>query len=185
MVVFTRGTCASNSVDVLEGFADDENKVTKVERPFVNFYDNYGNRLNIIAISKPYSNDDNEKEYQELAKNKMIIIGVSSYLEFPNPVSSPFENFDANYKKYKYKERCRAWLHGFRNPGDYFPMNVPNALISESDFIDCQINKPDNSVEKVYDFILRRIQNLTQHEQQLQACMKKCAHIDAKIKQDF
>ena len=31
----------------------------------------------------------------------MIIIGVSSYLEFPNPVSSPFENFDENYKKYK------------------------------------------------------------------------------------
>ena len=26
-------------------------------------------------------------------------------------------------------------------------------LISESDFIDCQINKPDKSVEKVYDFI--------------------------------
>ena len=52
MVVFSRGTCASNSVNVLEGFTDDENTVSKVERPFVNFYDNYGNRLNIIAISK-------------------------------------------------------------------------------------------------------------------------------------
>ena len=155
-VVFSVGTCSLGSEsnkNILEGFTDNNNEVKQVKRPFVNFYDNYGNRLNIIAISKPYSNDDNEKEYQELAKNKMIIIGVSSYLEFPNPVSSPFENFDANYKKYKYKERCRAWLHGFRNPGDYFPMNVPNALISESDFIDCQINKPDNSVEKVYDFI--------------------------------
>lgn len=40
-------------------------------------------------------------------------------------------------------------------------------------------------LEKVYDFILRRIQNLTQHDQQLQTCMKKCAHIDTKIKQDF
>lgn len=153
MVVFSRGTCASNSVNVLEGFTDDENTVSKVERPFVNFYDNYGNRLNIIAISKPYSNDDNQKKYEELVKEGNIIIGVSSYLEFPNPVSSPFENFDDNYAKYKYKERCKAWLHGFRNPGDYFPNHVPNALISESDFIDCQINKPDESVEKVYDFI--------------------------------
>ena len=113
MVVFSRGTCASNSVNVLEGFTDDENTVSKVERPFVNFYDNYGNRLNIIAISKPYSNDDNQKKYEELVKEGNIIIGVSSYLEFPNPVSSPFENFDDNYAKYKYKERCKAWLHGF------------------------------------------------------------------------
>ena len=155
-VVFNLGTCSLGSEsnkNVLEGFTDNDNKVKQVKRPFVNFYDNYGNRLNVIAISKPYSNDDNEKEYQKLAKDNMIIIGVSSYLEFPNPVSSPYENFDENYKKYKYKERCRAWLHGFRNPGDYFPMNVPNALISESDFIDCKINKPDNSVEKKYDFI--------------------------------
>ena len=70
MVVFTRGTCASNSVDVLEGFTDDENTVSKVERPFVNFYDNYGNRLNIIGISKPYSNDDNQKKYEELVSRR-------------------------------------------------------------------------------------------------------------------
>ena len=104
VVVFSRGTCASNSVDVLEGFTDDENTVSKVERPFVNFYDNYGNRLNVIAISKPYSNDDHQKKYEELVKEGNIIIGVSSYLEFPNPVSSPYENFDDNYEKYKYKE---------------------------------------------------------------------------------
>jgi len=160
-VGLSRGTCGLNddsknnnkNKNVLEGFTDKKDEVKAVARPFVNFYDNFGNRLNIIAISKPYSNDDNQKEYDELVAAGNIIIGVSSYLEFPNSVSSPFENFDDNYKKYKYKERCKAWLHGFRNPGDYFPPHVPNALISESDFIDCQINKPDPSVEKVYDFI--------------------------------
>ena len=160
-VVLSRGTCGLNSKEnnknknknVLEGFTDKNDEVKAVARPFVNFYDNFGNRLNIIAISKPYSNDDNQKEYEELVAAGNIIIGISSYLEFPNPVSSPFENFDDNYKKYKYKERCKAWLHGFRNPGDYFPAHVPKALISESDFIDCQINKPDPSIEKVYDFI--------------------------------
>ena len=33
------------------------------------------------------------------------------------------------------------------------PIMFRNALISESDFIDCKINKPNPSVEKVYDFI--------------------------------
>ena len=44
------------------------------------------------------------------------------YLEFPNMISNPFENFVENYKKYRYKEITRAWLHGFRNPVNYFPM---------------------------------------------------------------
>ena len=35
------------------------------------------------------------------------MIGIS-YLEFPNMVSNPFENFTENYKKYKYKEQCEG-----------------------------------------------------------------------------
>ena len=47
----------------LENFTGNENKtaekikVPDVKRPFVNFYDNSGNRLNIIGISKPFSGD--------------------------------------------------------------------------------------------------------------------------------
>ena len=33
-------------------------EVHDVKRPFVNFYDNNGNRLNIIGISKPFSGDE-------------------------------------------------------------------------------------------------------------------------------
>ena len=154
ILVLSLGTCnlKKNNISLVEGFQNNL-EVKQVKRPFVNFYDNYGNRINIIGISKPFSGDNHEKEYQELVKSGYIIIGISSYLEFPNPVSSPYENFDDNYNKYKYKERCQAWIHGFRNPQDYFPPHVPNALISESDFIDCKINKPDTSVEKIYDFI--------------------------------
>lgn len=154
VLVFNNGTCSSGEKEnvVLENF-DTEKEVKQVKRPFVNFYDNLGNRLNVIAISKPFYDDSNQTECEELIAAGNIIIGVSSYLEFPNPVSSPFENFDDNYKKYKYKEICRAWLHGFRNPGALFPMHIPQTLISESDFIDCHINKPDASVEKIYDFI--------------------------------
>ena len=28
---------------------------------------------------------------------------------------------------------------GFRNPDEYFPKGTPNALISESDFADCNV----------------------------------------------
>ena len=137
-----------------ESFTDEEQKelIPTVKRPYVNLYDNNGNKLNIVGISKPFSVD---KEYEDYTNNKdkLIFIGLYSYLEFPNPVSNPFENFDDNYKKYKYKEICRAWLHGFRNPIDYFPPGVPESLISESDFADCSILKPDPSVEKKYDFL--------------------------------
>tara|TARA_B100000989_G_C19519440_1_gene463385 strand:+ start:297 stop:1445 length:1149 start_codon:yes stop_codon:yes gene_type:complete len=154
VAVLTTGTCnlGKNNHLLLEGFQNNL-EVKQVKRPFVNFYDNYGNRLNVIGISKPFSDDSNEKEYNELVNDGNIVIGICSYLEFPNPVSSPFENFDDNYNKYRYKEKCKAWLHGFRNPSLFFPPHVPNALISESDFIDCKINKPDPNVEKIYDFI--------------------------------
>jgi hypothetical protein len=128
-------------------------EVPDVKRPFVNFYDNTGNRLNIIGISKPFSGDEHLEEYKKYQNMGLIVIGVSSYLEFPNMISNPYENFVENYKKYRYKELCRAWLHGFRNPVNYFPIGTPHALISESDFMDCNVAKPDESVKKEYDFI--------------------------------
>ena len=144
----------------LENFTGNENKtiekkleVPDVKRPFVNFYDNSGNRLNIIGISKPFSGDEHLEEYNKYKKDGHIIIGVSSYLEFPNMVSNPYENFIENYKKYKYKKICKAWLHGFKNPNQYFPIGTPNALISESDFMDCNVAKPNPDIKKEYDFI--------------------------------
>jgi hypothetical protein len=132
--------------------ATTEAKDDTLKRPYVHFYDNNGNKLNIVGISKPFSVDKEFEDYTN-NKDKLIFIGLSSYLEFPNPVSNPFENFDENYKKYKYKEICRAWLHGFRNPMDYFPPGVPESLISESDYADCSLLKPDPAVEKKYDFL--------------------------------
>ena len=141
----------------IENFTDKnkekEEEVPKVTRPYVNVYDNFGNRLNVIFISKPMTGDDHYKTYTENKDKKILFMGVTSYLEFPNPVSNPFEDFTENYKKYRYKEICRGWLHCFRDPEKYFPPNIPRALISESDFTDCSIVKPDSKVDKVYDFI--------------------------------
>ena len=55
--------------------------------------------------------------------------------------------------KYKYKDSMRGLLYCFRNPDRYLPKNIPKALISESDFIDCTINKPDPNIKVEYDFI--------------------------------
>ena len=145
------------SINTIEGFSGEKDnqgspEIPDVKRPLVNFYDNYGNRLNVIGISKPFSGDDHYNEYLKI-KDSCVVIGVSSYLEFPNVVSNPFDNFTENYKKYKYKEICKGWIHGFKDPLNYFPSHIPTALISESDFMDCNVMKPDTSVEKVYDFV--------------------------------
>ena len=136
-----------------EGFNNqNEEKTPIVKRPFVNLYDNLGNRLNVILLSKPFSGDAQYEECLKLKKNN-IIIGIASYLEFPNMVTNPYENFTENYKKYKYKEITEGWIHCFKNPKNYFPPSMPLLFASESDFIDCNINKPDKSINKEYDFI--------------------------------
>lgn len=136
--------------DVIEGFFADE--LEKLKRPFVNFYTNKGEMLNIAGITKPYSGDNHLKIFQDNAKD-FIFIGVCSYLEFPNFVSNPYENFKDNFEKYKYKEVCRGWLHCFKDPENYFQPEVPRLLLSESDFTDCNINKPIPNLKKEFDFI--------------------------------
>jgi len=128
-------------------------KVAKMKRPFVNIFDQKGRKLNIILISKPFSGDHHNKIYLENRKGN-IFIGVCSYLEFPNMVSNPFEDFTENYKKYRYKEITEGWIHCFRDPENYFPKSMPTYFASESDWSDCNYVKPDPKItEKKYDFI--------------------------------
>lgn len=135
----------------IENF-NNKSDVPNMQRPFVNIYDNFGNKLNVILISKPFSTDEHYKTYLD-NKDKNIFLGITSYLEFPNNVSNPYEDFTENYKKYKYKDICQGWLHCFRNPENYIPNHIPRELISESDFCDCSIIKPMKNIEKKYDFI--------------------------------
>ena len=125
--------------------------VEVVKRPFTNVYDNKGNKLNVILVSKPFDDKENT-DFAKNNKNKYIFVGITSYLEFPNLSSNPFDNFP-NYDKNKYLDMCEAWLHCMRNPEDYFRPETPLALISESDFINCHINAPNPKVEKKYDFV--------------------------------
>jgi len=142
-----------------ESFTDKNEKNEKKEltpdlkRPYVNLFDDNGNKLNIILLSKPFGDANGDlKIYNENKKNN-IFLGISSYLEFPNVPSNPFENWGDTFNKYKYKEMCEGWIHGFKDPDKYFPPDIPLLFASESDWIDCNVSKPDESIEKTFDFI--------------------------------
>jgi len=139
-----------------ESFTDKEaNKelTPNVKRPYVNLYDNNGNKLNILLLSKPFGHTKEEIKIYDDNKKNNIFLGISSYLEFPNVPSNPFENWGDTFSKHKYKEMCEGWIHGFRDPENYFPQDMPIHFASESDFIDCNVYKPDESIEKTFDFI--------------------------------
>ena len=135
-----------------ENFTDGKKELPSLKRPFVHIYDNNGNKLNVILISKPFGSEEEFKPYHE-HKDSNIFIGVSSYLEFPNIPTNPLDNWKDRWDQYKYKEICQGWMHGFKDPENYFPPDVPIILSSESDWIDCNISKPDNTIKKDFDFI--------------------------------
>lgn len=137
---------------------------------FVHFYDNNGNMLNVVAISKPFSSLLDYKTYLTL-KSKFNFIGISSYMEFPGLPSNPVDNykdFDIHYKDFDnynlrqpgniyytkmYHDICDLWLHCFKNPRNYLPEAKNNILISESDFINYKNHMPDKSIEKEFDYM--------------------------------
>ena len=97
VTVLSTGTCnlGKNNHSLVEGFQNNL-QVKQVKRPFVNLYDNYGNRLNVIGISKPFSDDSNEKEYNEYKKilKRMGGIGYGSKIYHSVRVSKPLVERD-------------------------------------------------------------------------------------------
>ncbi len=129
---------------------------------FVPLYSDDKTKLNVMLISKPFPTDNDYKMYLN-NKHKYIYIGISSYMEFPGLPSNPLdkfkiEGFSANttnsnpYNIKMYQTMCDGWLHCFRKPCDYIPCNLPYALISESDFVNTEYLKPDDTIIE-YDFI--------------------------------
>jgi len=138
-----------------EHFTEKKNE-KKLDRPWVNLYDNNGNILNVALLSRPFYKNNDEEIYNKSIKDKFNILGISSYQEFPNQPYNPKDGYNDTTNKYNYKKwinMCKGWLHCFRNPDDYLPKNMKRELISESDFIDCQIHKENKEVKKKYDFL--------------------------------
>jgi hypothetical protein len=129
-----------------------------MKRPFLNIYDDKGNKTNVVFITHPFTRDECIVQYNEAKKKGNHFLGMSSYCEFPAIVSNPHDvlhdpTIDA-WAKYNYYELTEGWCHCFREPDKYItdPI-IKKALISESDFAPFENHKPDPSVEKEYDFI--------------------------------
>ena len=143
-----------------EHFEDSDKKKNNtlftVDRPWVNLYDDNGNIINVVLLSRPFwKGNTHEEEYKKI-KKVYNILGISSYQEFPNKPFNPLDGYNDTTNKYDYNrwtQMCKGWLHCFRNPEDYLPKNSKSILLSESDFCDVNINKPDNKIEKKYDFL--------------------------------
>ena len=140
----------------ISNFASNK-EVTTYPRPFVNLKDDKGKPLKIVLLSHPFTKDSSYKEYKEMTKNGYLVIGITSYLEFPGIVSNPHDPLHKPTHKawtnYDYMEICKGWLHCFRNPDKYISPSLPRVLISESDFSDYNRYKPDPKIPKEYDFL--------------------------------
>lgn len=126
------------------------------ERPFVNVFNDKDEQIKIVLLSHPFTRESSWKQYEDYKKDNFLILGVTSYNEFPKITTNKLDvlnNPDDKAWKYDYMTLLEGWLHCFRNPNKYIDKNKPKCLISESDFTNTDIYKPDNSVKKEYDYI--------------------------------
>lgn len=139
-----------------ESFQIKEKELPKVDRPFVNLYDDKGNHLNVTLFSRPFYKKEHREDYNSKVKPNFLVLGISSYQEFPNEPVNPKDGYNSTTNIYNNKEwldMCSGWLHCFRDPENYFEPSMKTLLLSESDFTDCHINKPNPEVKKKYDFL--------------------------------
>jgi hypothetical protein len=131
---------------------------TSDERPFVNVYDEKRNQLPIVLLSHPFTRDNSYNQYKQYKKNKFLILGISSYNEFPKITSNKHDILNNPKEKawthYDYMTLVDGWLHCFREPNQYIiDTSLPKLLLSESDFCNEEVYKPDKKIAKLYDFI--------------------------------
>jgi hypothetical protein len=128
----------------------------------VSLYDDKGTKLNVALIAQPFGYDSDYKTYLENI-NKYIYMGITSYMEFPYVPSNPLDNYVAeneidknpkgsSYNYEMYYKICEGWLHCFRNPKEYLPSDKILSLVSESDFVNYNVLRPDDT-KKEYDFV--------------------------------
>ena len=135
---------------------------TNHERPFVNVfgYDSTNNikeQINIVLLSHPFTRESSWEQYNEYLRDKFLILGISSYSEFPKITSNKLDglhNPDDKAWKYDYMKVVKACLNCFREPQNFYDKGINHTLISESDFCDSEYYRPKTSeIEKIYDFI--------------------------------
>lgn len=137
-------------------------KPVQLKRPFLNCYavktDNTEILTNIIFITHPFTRDTCIVDYNKGLENGCVFLGLTSYLEFPKLVSNPFDILSNPEHKawtdYDYCDLVDGWLYCFRNKDSYINCDKPSILLSESDFTNHLVLKPEPNIIKEFDFIL-------------------------------
>lgn len=141
----------------------DVDTVPTMKRPFLNMWgvrkDGSEFLVNIVFITHPFTRDECIVQYNDAKGKGVHFFGLSSYSEFPGPISNPHDLLhdpknDA-WTKYNYFDLCRGWLSCFseENNKKWIKPGYPLANIAESDFCNYEFHKPDPTVKKEYDFI--------------------------------
>ncbi len=173
----------SKNIINVDGFANNDNRpLPDLSNPFVHLYDDEGNKLNIVLIAQPLGSDDQYRKYMENMA-KITFIGISSYMEFPHVPTNPEDNYKEEHFSQEqnvqeqdgheqhalvenfaygyttpyyldmYFEMCKGWLHCFKYPEKYIPIDKPHALISESDFVNYKQIPYDPNQVREFDFL--------------------------------
>jgi Glycosyl transferases group 1 len=124
-----------------------------VSFPFKNMYDDQHNKLNVILISAPFRDTKHEELYRQYKNQGMLFCGISSYLDFPNPIHNPYEDQFHVVRGHRYVDMVDAWLHCFQHDHYIEPFkHIPHMLMTEADLKHIKALRPMN-VKKEYDFI--------------------------------
>jgi hypothetical protein len=142
---------------------DNFEDVPNMKRPFLNMWgvrkDGSEFLVNIAFITHPFTRDECIVQYNEAKAKGIHFLGLSSYSEFPGPISNPHDLLhDRNneaWTKYDYFKLTRGWLSCFRPElnEQWIQKGFPCVNITESDFANYEQHKPDPAVKKDYDFI--------------------------------
>ena len=147
------------STGSISGFVGE---VPTMKRPFLNLYavmkDGKEVATNIGFITHSFTRDDCEVDYNKYKADGIHFLGLSSYSEFPGPISNPHDVLhDPKHKAYTYDyfNLTRGWCTVFReeNNKKWIKEGFPRIQLAESDFAKFKNHLPDPSVEKEYDFI--------------------------------
>lgn len=127
--------------------------VPSVSFPFKNLFDDKGNKLNVILIAAPFREIKDEQLYEYYKDRGLSFCGISSYLDFPNPIVNPYEDRFHVARGHNYTEMVQGWLNCFRKP-EYIEAisHLPNILLTEADLKDVK-NFEVSSFKKEYDFL--------------------------------
>ena len=128
--------------------------VPDLEFPFKNIRDEKGQKLNIVAISAPFREKAHEEKYAAYKNAGLNILGISSYLEFPNEIHNPFEDQFHKERKHDYVSMASSWLYCHRDPGYKIQYSgIPTMLMTEADLKNPDHYQKDPAIKPEYDFI--------------------------------